>query len=722
MKKVVIALMVVLISISPLFRGLFFEYETYMFMAALALLCIIYFFIKIFKRESIRINRLCVTAGMLVLAGTCFSFANAMNVRATLEALFFHMVLLVLFIILYDYYYGRKLQFMKAVMLPSVAVGAFAGFVGMVALTGRFNVLQVTILANRVGSTFQYANTAAVYFLICFVFAITLSNVLENIFLRSIVIGLGSVSLFAFFMTGSRGGFLTAVLILPALIMIQPSGMKLRTLAAMVCPAIPVFAVMKSFNMAVAAKINILTAAFIVASFLISAVIYFITDAIMKAVAGKLHFNVSKKTKLLLTGIFASALVLVLVVAVIFRQGFVQVLPPVMAGRLERLFSMGWSDNTIQIRLAYYKDAIKLLSSHWLFGLGKDGWKALFQSVQDYGYIANDAHSHYLQVFVDHGILTFLAYTGLVVISAVGLLRSYLKSADRLSRACTAGMLCGFAALAAHSAFDFDMSYASMVLLLWVMFALSAVVSRDEARQEAAASGNARADVVAQGKKASVLGIALVSVCSLLFSMSALYFTAAYFGQRAQEYVRTKNYSHAVIYYREANRLDPSNPKYTFELTKIYHYFGRNVADSRDREIWLEKAREAGEISVNGYKGYPLYMKKLVKVYLDSGMQLEALEIARELPYYQKYNAEVYELLARSYIDAAAYYEKNGDIAKAKELLARCIAIDQDPHLRRSVVERPDEIDSPEVLARYRHSDELAGYLSEAEEFYEKLK
>src|SRR5690606_7784185 len=106
MKKLVISLMIILISISPLFRGLFFSYETYGFMAVLALLCILYFFIAIARHETVRLNKLYLIAGILMLAGICFSFANAMNIRATLESLFFHMELLVLFIVLYDYFYG----------------------------------------------------------------------------------------------------------------------------------------------------------------------------------------------------------------------------------------------------------------------------------------------------------------------------------------------------------------------------------------------------------------------------------------------------------------------------------------------------------------------------------------------------------------------------------------------------------------------------------------
>ncbi|NLP07519.1 MAG: hypothetical protein GX385_04860, partial [Clostridiaceae bacterium] len=345
--------------------------------------------------------------------------------------------------------------------------------------------------------------------------------------------------------------------------------------------------------------------------------------------------------------------------------------------------------------------------SHWLFGLGGDGWKALYQSVQDFGYTANYVHNHYLQIFVDHGILTFLSYTGLVVISAASFIYSYLKTKDKLLRACTAGMLCGFIALAVHSSFDFDLSFASVALLFWGMFAVSATEGRDRWKA---------------GLSSYIGKLALVAACSLLFSMFAIYFTAAFNGQKAQDFMQKKDYRYAMQYYENAVRLDPSNAAYTFELAKIYHYYGKSTRDGEVRARWLEKARKEGEISVNGNKCYPAYMKTLVGIYLDSGMPVEALEMAQNLLLYQRYNAEVYELLARSYIDAAVHYEKNGDTARAKELVARCISIDDDPNLRRSVIERPNEVGSPEVVARYRHSEKLAGYLKEAEEYFGKLK
>jgi tetratricopeptide (TPR) repeat protein len=767
MKKVIAALIIMLISISPLFRGLYFDYETYGFMAAIALLCILYFFINIItERKSIRLNKLYLTAGVLMLAGICFSFANAMNRRATLESLFFYMELLVVFIVLYDHFYGRKLQFVKAVMLPCVVVGAVAGFVGMMALTGRFNAWQVTAFYGRIGSTFQYANTAALYFLICFIFAITLASNLKRYYSRSIITGLGSVALFAFYMTGSRGGLVIGILLVPALLLIQPSGMRLRTLAGVVCSTASVFLATKSFNSAVAVNDSFNAAKWIIVCSLIAAVTYYAFSLLIKAIIErKMQRIFSKKSKVIL----AASVVVVLLIVLVFGPVLIRLLPPVMSKRLEQLLYMGFSDNNIQCRFGYYRDAMELIASHWLFGLGGDGWKAVYQSVQDFGFTANHTHNQYLQIFVDHGILAFLSYAALVVISAVGYIYSYVKARDKQLRSYITGMMCGFIALSVHSSFDFDLVYASMALLFWTMFAVSAAESSDGVVQESAVAGDAGSGetvrealgsegtgsgvavstaVIAAGAgskgnrttgltdllgfafrdrwKDNVSGnfgkLAFVAVCALLFSTYSLYFAAAYNGQKGQQYKLRYDYINAVRYYEEAYRLDPSNSNYAFELAKTYLLFGRVAGDTGDRKIWFEKARIAGEISVKGNKGYPPHMNTLVRIYLDSGMPLEALDMAENLVFYQKFNAEVYELLAKSYIDAAAYYENNGDVDKAKELLAKCVAIDNNPHLRRSIATKASEVNSPEVIARYKHSERLSEYLMEAEENLKRLK
>lgn len=718
MKKVAIAGIIILISISPLFRGLYFEYESYGFLAALALLSVIYLLIKIAKRETVYINKLYVSFGILLLAAVCFSFAGAVNYRKTLEALLLHISLLTVFIVLYDFFHDKQKQFMQLIMLPVVLVGTVAGFVGMVALTGNFNVWQVSIEGNRLGTTFQYPNTASVYFIICLIFALTLAITYKNKILRSLIIGLGNILIFAFILTGSRGGYIVGAFILLLLFVVQPGAMKVRVFFGMLCSAAPVFAVLKGFNASVDAGDNLAAGTWIVLSFILSAVIYFVIALITDKATRDIHVRTIKWA-----GIALIILIAVSAAAVfVLKDTIIQLLPTAVAKRIGSLFSDGLRTKNFDFRIEFDKDALKLIASHWLFGLGGGGWKAVYQSVQEFFYTAATVHNHYLQIFVDHGILGFVSYTALFVITAASAVYSYIRSEDKAMRTLAAGLLCGFIALAFHSALDFNLTYTSLVLLLWVMFAASAVdllvqSSITDSKVKAGLGrlfGFAHKDRWKSEIKGNIGKLVMVAVSAVLLSIYALYFAAEYNSQVATTHLLNKDYKAAMAFFEEANRLDPANPDYTFELAKIYHYYRRNSADSDVSKEWLKKARIAGEFSVNSYRNYPAYMNTLVRIYLDSDMPVEALDMAQRLVAAQKYNAEVYELLARSYIDAALYYADNGDKEKAKELLTKCLEIDSDPYLRRSVIEKPDELNSAEVLQRYKHSDVLAGCLEQA--------
>jgi hypothetical protein len=59
-------------------------------------------------------------------------------------------------------------------------------------------------------------------------------------------------------------------------------------------------------------------------------------------------------------------------------------------------------------------------------------------------------------------------------------------------------------------------------------------------------------------------------------------------------------------------------------------------------------------------------MNTMIRISLDYDRPVEALDYSRQLVMYQKYNKEVYELLARSYIAAARYYEETGELDKLR--------------------------------------------------------
>lgn len=713
MKKIAVYGIIFLVSISTLFRGLYFSYETYAFLTALALFSVVYFFSKMISNEPVHINSLFVILGIVLAAATALSFVKALNPRENLGSLLLYTELLIVFIVLYDYFYDKKQQFTQVMMLPVLLTGFACAVVGMIALTGSFNIWDVTTFGNRIGSTFQYANTASIYFAICCIFAITLTNASKSILLRALVAGMGNIIVFALFLTGSRGGYIVGMVTILLLLALQPSGRKISGGIGFICMLVPVFITMKGFNMGTAAHDNLAAVKWLVISFILAAVTYLLLYLLLKITIKDKQLNMPKGSGL----VFAAALVIVMVLAFVYRSSIFSLLPPILGSRLARL---SFSDINVLYRLDFDKDALKLIAANWLSGLGGDGWKARYQSVQGYFYTAVFVHNNYLQVFVESGILGFLSYMALAFFSAVSAFYSFLKSRDNTLKTYAAGLLCGFLALALHASFDFDLSFISLTLLFWVMFAASAASLPDVSGKT---GGGGRKHLSIDKWKTTINSgaakIILIIVCSVLFSVHALYFAGASNRQIAFDYMQEKNYKQAMVYYEEAHRLDPANTAYTFDLAKLYHYYAKKSIKEEYRQIWLEKARAAGEKNVNGNKYYPAYINTLVQIYLDSDMPLQALELSQKLVSYQKYNGENYELLARSYLAAAVYYEKSGNGEKVKELLKKCIEIDKDPYLHRSKIDKPYDVNSEEIISSYQHSKELAEYLKEARDFLE---
>lgn len=716
MKKIAVTGIMILVSISPLFRGLYFSYETYAFLAALALFSIIYFFSKMINNESVHINRLFVLLEIILIAAAALSYVKALNPRGNLESLLLYAELLIVCIVLYDYFHDKKQQFIQMMMLPVILIGFICAAVGVMALTGSFTIWDVTAIYNRIGSTFQYANTASIYFAICCIFAITIANASKSILLRILMAGMGNIIIYAFFLTGSRGGYIVGIAAVLLLLAIQPLGRKISGGIGFICMLVPVFITMKGFNMSTAAHDNLGAVKWLAISFVLAAVSYLLIHLLFKIIIKDKQLTMPKGSGF----VFVAALAIIIILAFVFRSSLLPLLPSVLGSRLANL---SFNDINVLYRLDYDKTALKLIAENWLFGLGGGGWKALYQSVQEYFYTAVFIHNNYLQVFVESGILGFLSYMALAFFTAVSAVYSFLKAKDNVLKTYAAGLLCGFLALALHASFDFDLSFVSLTLLFWVMFAASSVSLPGVSGENGEVK---RKFLFVKSWKTAMNSnagkIVLIVICSVLFSVHTLYFAGAYNKHIALNYMQEKNYKVAITYYEEAYRLDPANTSYTFELAKLYDYFANMSTDEENRQTWLDKARTAGEKSVSGNKYYPAYMNTLVRIYLDSDMPLQALELSQNLVSCQKYNSENYELLAGSCLAAADYYEKSGNNDKVKELLTKCIEIDKDPYLHRSKIDKPYDVNSEIKISEYIHSKELAEYLKEAESFLKKFE
>lgn len=98
-------------------------------------------------------------------------------------------------------------------------------------------------------------------------------------------------------------------------------------------------------------------------------------------------------------------------------------LPDFIANRLQGLFA---NQNAIQ-RTIFFEDGMKLFKLSPIVGLGMGAFENAGQSVQSFYYETKYVHNHYVQTLLETGIIGFILFVGLLVVSAVGVLRSRRK-------------------------------------------------------------------------------------------------------------------------------------------------------------------------------------------------------------------------------------------------------------------------------------------------------
>jgi len=682
MKKVIVMLIILAVSISPLFKGLFFLYEASIFFMSIAMLTVIYTSIKLIRKEAFYFNKWILFFGISLIFAYLLSFINAVNFRENLSTIIQYSIYFIVMIVLYDYFNDKKQQFAMTIMAAIVFTGLICAVIGLEALTGAIPMLKDVQITERLGTTFQYANVAAIYFVVCILFSLTLIIASDQMILKAVLAGIGSILLLALILTVSRGGYLIGLIAFLLFIGLQPAGFKIKGLGFSFCMLLPVLIFINSFEKDAGSHDYVMAAKWMIVTFVMAFIVCLFFQILGRLIAKIEHKRIIGITSLSLIAVIAIITIIYIKSrSITILPQFATVLPQKI---VSRFMEFNIKDNSFTARLSFDKDALKLIASHWMLGLGGGGWISLFQSVQEFFYTAREVHNNYLQVFVEAGVLGFVSYVLLVFISLAGLIRSIFKINDTKQKIYVSGILCSFLALALHSSFDFDLSFPSIALLFWTLIAGGAVFATEDGSN--INPKISRSHII--HTKKSIL-IVLIILSLLLTFTNGLYSVASYNAEKGMAFSEELNYKSAMLFYEKAYRLDSINTEYIFELAKLYNFFAANNTNPEYIKGWRDLALAASKRCVSLDRYNPSYREVLARTYSDSGIALNALEQLKKLVEYQPCNSSNYELLAKGYLEAAKYYIDNKQLEKAIELLNACREIDK----IRFVAETPEMIE-----------------------------
>ena len=140
--------------------------------------------------------------------------------------------------------------------------------------------------------------------------------------------------------------------------------------------------------------------------------------------------------------------------------------------QLRNMFrELSFNAYSIKQRLYIYGDALKIAKESPIIGNGGDAWKNLHTAVQDYNYVAKEAHSYSLELLINYGIVGLIPFLLIVIILFKKIFKQCIKDENKRKEKLLIAF--GLFILLLHSiTIDFNMSFMLIQLLVYIFIAI----------------------------------------------------------------------------------------------------------------------------------------------------------------------------------------------------------------------------------------------------------
>lgn len=323
-----------------------------------------------------------------------------------------------------------------------------------------------------------------------------------------------------------------------------------------------------------------------------------------------------------------------------------------------RILGIGTTDNSFQARVIFSKDALKLVSNRVLFGMGGGGWATAYRSVQSYPYWSNQVHNHYLQQFVEVGLVGVILFIGFLLTILYKYFLYRKNEEDINNRTLVDTLVVGIGTILAHAAMDFDLSYVGLMAILWALLGiLHSIVGipKDEIK---VLKFNLNTGIL---KKMNI-PITILTLIALL--LSSAQYGGVIFANKAideQDMGRTDLIENHL---KRAVALDPYNTGYRYDLMNTYFFQYSAMSDESygyDAKVQADKI-----LDIERYN--PLVYIQISEAYFKFGLIEEALDLLNKSLELQPFVIESYLQNVDSYLSIFDYYFNRGDLEKSKEI------------------------------------------------------
>ncbi len=327
-----------------------------------------------------------------------------------------------------------------------------------------------------------------------------------------------------------------------------------------------------------------------------------------------------------------------------------------------RIYSFS-RDRNIDRRYELFQDAIKVIKDYPLTGTGGGGFAALYHAYQDQFYYSREVHNHFLQVWVEAGVIGFLAYIGIWLSLLVAYFKNLLnKKITRREKLLWTASLMPILALGAHSMIDWNFSMAAVGIFLFTLFGAARSMDRTAwFKRSSKQSGGSNYYSWVIGAGAIITGIAL-----LIFTLVLL--SGLKSAMRSQDLLSIGNIKTASLEMEKAIWQDPYRASSFHNLSVLAKDQFERTGNQSDLEQSFKLAERAYELEPFS----PSYLTHYSSLLLQYGDYIRGLDLIDRVVEIRPFdqlsysNAIIYRLLiaesflsvdnkaeAKSYLDGA---------------------------------------------------------------------
>ena len=151
---------------------------------------------------------------------------------------------------------------------------------------------------------------------------------------------------------------------------------------------------------------------------------------------------------------------------------------------VDKISNISFNNKSAWERFAFVNDAFKIIKENWIFGTGYNSWQNMQYGVQEYNYYSKEVHNFLIQIFLENGIIAFVACIGVLIYILNKLYKETKEENIDISKI---SCLIGIIFILIHSLFDFNMSFFYVSLILSILIAI--VSSKEENGKEIQING-----------------------------------------------------------------------------------------------------------------------------------------------------------------------------------------------------------------------------------------